>query len=220
MRATVTLSLFALGVACTRTEEPQNARAAETALPAPPAPVAPAAPSATAPSIQAAAASAAPVASVAPAAPRCVVPMAEPALPQQKPALDCPKDSGFAPKLDLGTVSFAEAKPAVKLAVERARLPSEHSRGLMFRTQMPEDHGMIFEWPEESRRVFWMHNTCIPLDMLFIARDGTVAGILEQVPVLNDAPRTVPCDASYVLEVNAGWCRRHGVKPGMRAKLW
>jgi len=61
-----------------------------------------------------------------------------------------------------------------------------------------------------------MRNTCIPLDMLFITADGTIAGILEQVPVMNDAPRTVPCQVAHVLEVKAGWCRERGVRAGMR----
>lgn len=89
----------------------------------------------------------------------------------------------------------------------------------MYRTTMPEEQGMLFEWDVESQRIFWMHNTCLPLDMLFVAKDGTVAGILEQVPVLNDEPRSVPCFAGYVLEVNAGYSRRHGIKPGMRMTL-
>jgi uncharacterized membrane protein (UPF0127 family) len=100
-----------------------------------------------------------------------------------------------------------------------ASTPAEHERGLMFRTKLAENQGMLFEWPSEGRRVFWMRNTCLPLDMLFIAKDGTVAGIQEQVPTLNEAPRSIPCPAAYVLEVNAGWCRRHGVRPGMKMKL-
>jgi uncharacterized membrane protein (UPF0127 family) len=147
------------------------------------------------------------------------VPLSETALPTQKPAAQCPKDTGTPPKLERRGLHFPEARATAKLTVERAVAPSEHERGLMFRTKMPEGQGMLFEWPSESQRVFWMRNTCIPLDMLFIAKDGTVAGIQEQVPTLNEAPRTVPCPAAYVLEVNAGWCRRHGVKPGMRMQL-
>jgi len=78
---------------------------------------------------------------------------------------------------------------------------------------------MLFEFGEERPRTFWMKNTCIPLDMLFLSSDGTVVGILEQVPVLNEAPRAVPCPAAYVLEVNAGYARRHGLTPGMKAEM-
>jgi uncharacterized membrane protein (UPF0127 family) len=55
--------------------------------------------------------------------------------------------------------------------------------------------------------------------MLFLSRDGTIVGIQEQVPVLNDRSRSIPCPAAYVLEVNAGWCRQHGVRAGMRAVI-
>jgi uncharacterized membrane protein (UPF0127 family) len=89
----------------------------------------------------------------------------------------------------------------------------------MFRTSLAEDRGMLFQMSERSVHAFWMHNTCIPLDMLFIAADGVIEGILEQVPVLNDDPRAVPCPARYVLEVNAGFCRRHSVKAGMRVRI-
>ena len=123
------------------------------------------------------------------------------------------------PKFDRGYVVFKEAPGTPRIGVEIARTPDAHEHGLMFRTKMPEEQGMLFEWGFESQRVFWMHNTCLPLDMLFIAKDGTIAGILEQVPVLNDQPRAVPCPAAYVLEVNAGYCRPHGVKPGMHIAL-
>lgn len=59
----------------------------------------------------------------------------------------------------------------------------------------------------------------IPLDMSFLAKDGIVVGALEQVPVLNEEPRSVGCAAAYVLEVNAGWSREHGVTPGMKASI-
>jgi uncharacterized membrane protein (UPF0127 family) len=89
----------------------------------------------------------------------------------------------------------------------------------MFRTRLGEEEGMLFSWDDESPRTFWMHNTCVPLDMLFIGRDGTIAGVLEQVPVLNDEPRGIPCRAAHVLEVNAGWVRSHGVRPGQKLSI-
>ena len=90
----------------------------------------------------------------------------------------------------------------------------------MFRTTMPSDQGMLFSFAGPPRvHTFWMHNTCIPLDMLFITNDGFISGILENVPTLNDAPRSVHCPVSYVLETNAGWTRRHGVFAGQRVLL-
>lgn len=78
---------------------------------------------------------------------------------------------------------------------------------------------MLFSWSDERVRSFWMHNTCIPLDMLFLAKDGTITGILEQVPVLNDEPRSIPCPAAHVLEVNAGFCRKKGIAPGQHVRV-
>jgi uncharacterized membrane protein (UPF0127 family) len=148
-----------------------------------------------------------------------VVQLPAQAAPQAKPAAQCPKEVGPKPAWARGYVQFKDAPSKPRIAVEIARTPEAHEHGLMFRTKLPEEQGMLFEWGFESRRVFWMHNTCLPLDMLFVAKDGTIAGIVEQVPVLNDEPRSIPCPAAYVLEVNAGWCRRHGVMPGMHLSV-
>jgi hypothetical protein len=89
----------------------------------------------------------------------------------------------------------------------------------MYRTKMAEDHGMLFLLGERKEHVFWMHNTCLPLDMLFVDEDGTIVGIVENVPTLNDEERTVGCPSLYVLEMNAGWSKRHGVKPGQKISI-
>jgi len=90
----------------------------------------------------------------------------------------------------------------------------------MFRKELGEHQGMLFIFEEERELAFWMRNTCLPLDMLFVGSDGTIVGIEENVPTLNDghyAPGA--CKARYVLEVNAGWSRRHGVKAGQKMLL-
>ena len=119
----------------------------------------------------------------------------------------------------MGFVTFTEAPGQPRVAVELARTDPARSRGLMYRTQMADDDGMLFVWKAERPRSFWMRNTCIPLDMLFIAADGTIVGIQEQVPVLNDAPRAIHCPAQNVLELNAGWTRKHGVVAGQRVQI-
>ena len=121
--------------------------------------------------------------------------------------------------LPSGQVHFSDAPSEPRVTVELARTDQERSRGLMYRTALDADRGMLFSWEQESRRSFWMQNTCIPLDMLFIAADGTIVGILEQVPTMNTLPREVPCAAQHVLEVNAGWTRAHGVEPGQHVEL-
>lgn len=183
--------------ACNRTEEPHSSGDAQAAPS--PAPAAPAAMEKSAPSSKTA----------------CVVPMAAEPPRRAAKALHCPPDPQGQTELAQGYVTFTDAPGSPRLNVELARTEPEKERGLMYRTKLPDSQGMLFSWGgEEQPRTFWMHNTCIPLDMMFIARDGTITGILEQVPTLNDEPRGVPCPAAYVLEVNAGWARAHGIQSG------
>lgn len=154
-----------------------------------------------------------------PASDRCVVPRVEPPPPLAPPAASCPADPTEPLTLPRGAVSFTDAPSSPRVVVERALDDGSRSRGLMYRTRLDADAGMLFSWDSEAPRSFWMLNTCIPLDMLFIAADGTIVGILEQVPTLNTAPRAVPCAAQHVLEVNAGWTRQHGVLPGQKVDI-
>jgi uncharacterized protein len=145
----------------------------------------------------------------------CVVPLPSEPPRRAASALHCPADPDGPTDLARGYVTFPDAPGSPRLSVELARTEPEKSRGLMYRTKLPDAQGMLFSWGGvEEPRMFWMRNTCIPLDMMFIARDGTITGILEQVPTLNDEPRGVPCPAAYVLEVNAGWSRAHGIQSG------
>ncbi len=114
-------------------------------------------------------------------------------------------------------VAFEESGAAVD--AELAREQPDTMRGLMFRKSMPEDRGMLFDLGVRDQHDFWMHNTCIPLDMVYADEDGFVVGIVENAPTLNDDSRGVPCPSRYVLEVNAGWARRHGVKAGQHMKI-
>jgi uncharacterized membrane protein (UPF0127 family) len=199
-RSLLAVCVFSLS-ACNRSaEEPHSSGDAQATAGAPQ----PAAPEKSAPSAKQA----------------CVVPMTADPAPRAPKALHCPADPEGQPELAHGYVVFTEAPGSPRLNAELARTEPEKERGLMYRTALPDAQGMLFSWDgEEQPRTFWMHNTCIPLDMMFIARDGTITGILEQVPTLNDEPRGVPCPAAYVLEVNAGWSRSHGVKSGTRVHI-
>lgn len=151
---------------------------------------------------------------------RCVVETPTEPPPHAQRAARCPPDPEGVKQLAIGRITFVDAKGKPHIDVELAREPDQRSRGLMYRTSMPEGHGMLFSWEgREQQQTFWMHNTCIPLDMLFVASDGTITGILEQVPTLNDDPRTIPCPVAHVLEVNAGYCRRHGVVAGQKLRI-
>ncbi len=210
MRFEAIVLCFFLLPACDHSPEPHAAEGALSAAQPAPTPSATLTPSATPEK----SADSAKQQATQPKPSECVVPLAaEPARRVPK-ALHCPADPEKPPELGHGYVVFNDAPGTPRLNVELAQSEPEKERGLMFRTKMPDDQGMLFSWEKDEPRTFWMHNTCIPLDMMFITGDGLIAGILEQVPTLNDEPRGVPCPVAYVLEVNAGWSRAHGIKPG------
>ena len=104
--------------------------------------------------------------------------------------------------------------PPAEVTVEVASTPRQIQRGLMYREHMPPDHGMLFLMREERVHSFWMHNTLIPLDMIFIGRDMTVAGVVAKAEPLTDTSRRVNAPSYYVLEVNGGWAAAHHVEAG------
>ena len=153
---------------------------------------------------------------------RCV--RESPKVPRRKtpPSPDpaCPKDPEKAAALRTGKVTFTGEPPAsTTITVEVAERDHDRERGLMYRKSMADDHGMIFRFEEKTNHSFWMHNTCIPLDMLYLDDDGLIVGIEENTPTLSDDTFEVGCESQYVLEVNAGWTRAHGVMAGQRVKL-
>ncbi|MEJ7731508.1 MAG: DUF192 domain-containing protein [Polyangiaceae bacterium] len=188
----------------------------------------PAGPSATAqaPSSAPAASVASPAsasASGAPSEARCIEPT--PAEPERKVTLQgkfdpkCPPDPETPPKLRTGKVTF-DAVADRPVTVEIAERGEARMRGLMYRKSMGDDAGMIFVFQgHKEEHTFWMKNTCIPLDMLFIDDDGTIVGIEENTPTLTEETFSVGCKSRYVLELNAGWTRKHGVKAGQKVKL-
>jgi uncharacterized membrane protein (UPF0127 family) len=91
---------------------------------------------------------------------------------------------------------------------------AERAMGLMYRRSLAQDAGMIFVFSDERVNSFWMKNTYIPLDMVFVGRDMKVVGILHDVPPLNQLPRSVEKPSMYVLEFAAGTMKRHGVVEG------
>jgi uncharacterized protein len=102
----------------------------------------------------------------------------------------------------------------VSVAVEVVETDAARQRGLMYRKHLAPDAGMLFIFDREEQHSFWMHNTLIPLDMLFIKSDWSVLGIVENAEPLTDSLRNVPGASQYVLEVNAGFSRRHGLQAG------
>ncbi|MDB4944994.1 MAG: hypothetical protein JWP97_4528, partial [Labilithrix sp.] len=172
-------------------------------------------------SAMAASAAVVPAAAPAPSG-RCLaskLPAEAPPIPPVAAVTACPKDPEGIPKARTATLTFPETPGAPKVDVEIAQTEKEVTRGLMYRRSMPEDHGMLFDLDERREHTFWMHNTCMPLDMLFVDEDGTIVGIVEAATPLTDSSRSVGCPSVRVLEMNAGWCRRHGVQPGQKLAI-
>jgi uncharacterized membrane protein (UPF0127 family) len=110
-------------------------------------------------------------------------------------------------------------KDPVSVRVEVARTPGQRQRGLMFRKSLDRDAGMLFVFERPDRLAFWMRNTYIPLDMIFIEPGLTVLGIVENTEPLSDRLCSVPGVSRYVLEVNAGFSRRHGLTTGTSVRF-
>jgi uncharacterized protein len=102
----------------------------------------------------------------------------------------------------------------VRVKVELARTEPERSRGLMFRQHLDSGRGMLFLFEQPSVLKFWMKNTYIPLDMIFMDAAKRVLFIEENAEPLTLAPRGPDVSAQYVLEVPGGWSRDHGIEPG------
>jgi uncharacterized membrane protein (UPF0127 family) len=133
-------------------------------------------------------------------------------------ALACASKGGpaaDAPRVVLETA--AGARHAV--VVELARTDAQRARGLMHRASLPEDQGMLFLFDETEEHPFWMKDTPLPLDMLFLDEEGRVVGIVERAAPRTTTQRTVGVPSRYVLEVNGGWARAHGVAAGDRARF-
>ncbi len=102
--------------------------------------------------------------------------------------------------------------------VEIAADDQSRERGLMNRRFMPADHGMLFEFPQQAPVSFWMKNTYIPLDMIFISPAGVVTNIISEAEPLSE--RVIPSGPAClaVLEVNGGVAASIGLKVGDRVR--
>jgi uncharacterized protein len=117
---------------------------------------------------------------------------------------------------ELQPLEIASKSGVHVFAVEMASTPAEQANGLMFRRELPEGQGMLFDFHHEQPLSFWMKSTYIPLDMIFIRGDGRILRIAENTVPLSEAliPSGGPVRA--VLEVNGGTAKKLGIAPGDR----
>lgn len=107
----------------------------------------------------------------------------------------------------------------VTVAVEVAATESERARGLMFRRQLPDRHGMWFVFPQPARNSFWMKNTMLSLDILYVDAEYRVVDIIANTTPYSEKPLTPQLAYQYVLEVPSGFAKRHNITVGARVGL-
>ena len=120
------------------------------------------------------------------------------------------------------SIAIITSNGPVKIQAEIADEPEERQTGLMFRDELGESSGMLFIFPYEAITSFWMKNTKIPLDMIFISSDWTITEIKRDIqPCISDPCPTYPSEypTKYVLEVNAGFSEKNGVRAGDKINL-
>lgn len=103
----------------------------------------------------------------------------------------------------------------LEVHAEVADTPQERECGLMHREHLADAEGMVFLWPEPSRNVFWMKDTPLSLDILFI-REGRIVAIAARAKPLDETPIDPGVTSDAVLEVRGGWAERHRVAVGDR----
>ncbi|MBV8147662.1 MAG: DUF192 domain-containing protein [Candidatus Eremiobacteraeota bacterium] len=132
------------------------------------------------------------------------------------PLTDCPASS----RLPVAVI----AAPKALLRLEVARTDPQRECGLMYRTSLAEHTGMLFVFAQDAAVQFWMKNTLVPLDMIFVAADGTVRTVFARVATV---PRALADDqipregevAKYVIELPAGEAARDGIVSGTKLNL-
>jgi uncharacterized membrane protein (UPF0127 family) len=135
-----------------------------------------------------------------------------------RPALAQDAEPTRAQHLKPVPLTIATSRGKQSYTVEVAATPGQQEIGMMFRTSNPPRHGMIFPMAPPRMATFWMKNTLISLDLIFIRADGTISSIAPNAPT-----RSLGIIASFepvaaVLELSAGAAKRDGLKPGDKVR--
>ena len=120
--------------------------------------------------------------------------------------------------LDQVPLTITSGARDYRFTVEIAGTPEEQAMGLMYRNALAPDKGMIFPFSPPRPASFWMRNTLIPLDMIFVRADGSIANIAANTVPMSEQP--VPSDGpvAAVLEIAGGRAAELGIKPGDKVK--
>jgi uncharacterized protein len=123
---------------------------------------------------------------------------------------------GADPPLPTGTLAFTTAGGSVRMPVEIANTPAARRRGLMDRTSLPADRGMVFLFDEPGDDGFWMKDTTIPLSIAFWDEHGRILAMLDMTPCEHDPCPVYSPGVTYVgaVEANRGYFEAHGITTG------
>ena len=116
---------------------------------------------------------------------------------------------------ELGILSIEKMDGGiVQFNVELAKTMEEWQNGLMYRTSLPENQGMLFVFQDNQERAFWMKNVVIPLDMVFIDNEGIIHNIISNAVPGDESQRRSNGPVPYVLEINGGVAEKLGIEVG------
>jgi hypothetical protein len=119
------------------------------------------------------------------------------------------------PQPRLPTVQITAGMHLIRAEV--AQTPSQQATGMMFRTEMGANEGMLFVNEDRGMRCFWMRNTLIPLTIAFIADDGTIVNLADMQP-RSDESHCSAAPVRFALEMRQGWFAQRGLKAGLRLR--
>ena len=114
----------------------------------------------------------------------------------------------------VASIAIDTGERKVSFRVEVAVTPEEHARGLMYRSRLADDAGMMFVFEQPAVQRFWMKNTLIPLDMIFIGKDRKIVGVVENAAPETENERMVGAPSQYVLEISGGLSAKLGIHRG------
>ena len=117
------------------------------------------------------------------------------------------------PQMNLPRVKLSSGMHQIDAQV--ALTPEQRATGLMYRKEMPQHEGMLFVFEQASPQCFWMKNTLLPLSTAFLADDGRIVNIEDMQPQTLDSHCSRE-PVRYVLEMNQGWFKKKGIRPGMK----
>lgn len=132
-----------------------------------------------------------------------------------------PAAGGESPKAEQGDLQFLrqDGSTVVSITIEVADTPEARIKGLMERWSLPELHGMLFIFDSSEVQKFWMHNTPLSLDMIFADENRRILNIAESTTPMSKQTYSSRGPAKYVVEVRAGFSKRHGIEEGMKIQF-